>query len=150
MRRGLNVILANKLGNIVGIVIKIKRGDKDLPVMKKRLSKDSFFSATFPVWIGKKLSGFEGKKKLRFRTFYEDSLNTGFKTVNGHVQKTKPDEYALETKTTRLLIRLDSIKAIWWVHDNGSASRILAPNGRDIRITTKAKALKFLDGDAAK
>lgn len=128
------------------LTVKIKKGDKDSPVLKKGLSSKTILSSFFPIWLGKHVAELQTKKELSFYTILEDGTDPDFSTVFGKAKLLEPDDYALKSKTVRVEVALGDSKAIWWIDSRGAAVRIEMPELKTVvEKVTKAKALHFLD-----
>ena len=135
-----NVKEGNKL------FVKVRRGDGEMPLIRKIVSKRAFFSAFFAVWLKRQLNTAHLNKNMNFLTILEDSIDVGFKTVPGHARLMPLDEYARKTETRRFAVEYHDMKSIWWVDKSGEALRIDMPAQKIvIERVSKAKAEAFLN-----
>ncbi|MBC7691374.1 MAG: hypothetical protein H7222_06355 [Methylotenera sp.] len=128
------------------LTVKVRRGDKDLPVIKKNLPTKVFFSSLFQVWIGKHLAGLKAGASLPFLTVLEDNLDLGFSAVHGRMTVDKPDAYAQKTGTTRLKVEHQDKNTVWYVEPNGNPIRIEMPEQHAlVERVPESVAKKFLN-----
>ncbi len=127
------------------VTVRVKRGNQDLPTLRKPMPKNSFFSIFFPVWLSKQLPSMKKGKSLSYLTIFEDNLDAGFSPVNGRVELAKPDEFAIKHKAHKLIVTNSSMKSTWWVDDNGSSIKIDNPQQATVvERVTRAQAESFL------
>ncbi|MEK6579142.1 MAG: hypothetical protein AABZ55_07935 [Bdellovibrionota bacterium] len=129
------------------LTVKAKRGDKELPFLKKSIQSKVFLQCFFPVWLGRLLPQLKEGKLTVFNTIFEDTLEMGFKAIRGSVRLEKKDEFAKKSDSSRVSIGLDNgVKASWWVEKNGALVRM--ESGSPLKVferVSKQKATQFLN-----
>jgi len=127
------------------LTVKVRKTGTDLPLIKRGIPKNMLLSSLVPVWLGRHMKELESGKTLNFYTILEDNLEAEFSTVTGTVQGQKPDDFAIKTKTQKVLIHLSNVKSIWWIEASGVPIRIEIPeNDTIVDHVTADQAKKFL------
>jgi hypothetical protein len=129
------------------LTVRVRKGETELPIIKKSIPSKTFFSELFPVWLGYRLASFRPGQVYSFQTILEDNLEAEFGTINGQVRVEPADEIALKTKTTKVMVNYREMKSVWWVEPNGSPVRIEMPLQKTVVDRVSAEtAKKFLAG----
>jgi hypothetical protein len=126
--------------------VRVRKGNSDLPLVKKNLPQKAFFSIFFPVWLSFRVSSLKPGATLSFYTVLEDNLETNFSVVTGNVRLEAPDEYAKRTQASKLLVDYRGLRSHWYVDGKGIPLRIDMPEQKTLveRVPRDA-AEKFLD-----
>lgn len=133
------------MGDKNSLSVRIRKNNQQLPIVKRAMPKTAFFSQFFPVWISKKLPELTSGKSISFTTIMEDDHENGFSPALGRIRADKPDQFAKDTKTHRLIVHYRDVDSIWWVQGDGEAIRIEMPAMRTlVQRVSKSEALEFL------
>ncbi|OFZ80656.1 MAG: hypothetical protein A3K03_12065 [Bdellovibrionales bacterium RIFOXYD1_FULL_44_7] len=128
------------------LTVKIRKGNTDLPVIKRNTPGKAILSVFFPIWIGHRLAKMKQTQTLSFMTILEDNIEANFDTVHGQVRLDASDDIAMKTKTSKLSVNYRDLRSTWYVERNGSPVRIEIPGQKTlIERTTKEIAQKFLE-----
>lgn len=127
------------------LTARIRRGEKELPVVTKAVPKGAILSIFFPIWLGKQLGTMEPGQSRSFLSVIEDNLELAFVTVTGRVRMEKPDEFAKKSKTRKLTVDYRDQRSIWYVEESGAPVRIVM-NGQQALVSrvSKKEAESFL------
>jgi len=128
------------------LTVRIRKGNVDLPIVKKGIQSKVIFSTFFPFWMGKRLASAREGQVVPFIAILEDNLELGFNTVHGSFRLEKPDPYATHTKTRRVTVDFQGLHTVWWVDQQGAPMRIDDPKQKSVvERVPEAKAKAFLD-----
>lgn len=143
--RSTELAIDGTMGEKNNLSVRIRKNNQQLPIVKRVMPKAAFFSQFFPVWISKKFPELIAGKSISFTTIMEDDHENGFSPALGRIRADKPDQFAKDTKTHRLVVHYRDVDSIWWVQDDGEAVRIEMPAMRTlVQRVSKAEALEFL------
>jgi hypothetical protein len=128
------------------LTVKIRKGNTDLPIVKRSIPNKAILSLFFPLWLGKRLSQLKVGSPVTFTTILEDNIDVGFSPVNGTARLEKPDEFATKTKTSRLTVDYRDQRSFWYVEQSGMPVRIDMRDQKAVtdRVTPEA-AKRFLE-----
>jgi hypothetical protein len=127
------------------LTVRVRKGETEMPLIKKGVAPKAFLSELFPVWLGYHLASFKVGQVQGFQTIIEDNLEAGFGPVSGQVRVEPADEFAKRTHTTKLLVDYQGIKSNWWVEEVGAPLRIEMPLQKIVvERVTREKAQAFL------
>ncbi len=130
------------------LVVKVRKGNSDLPVVRRSIPSKTFFSVFFPVWLGLHMKQLKPDQITSFMTILEDRLEQDFSPVTGETRLEKPDAYAIQTKTNKVLVNFHDMRTYWWVNAAGVAMRIEMPEQKThVERVTESIAQHFLDND---
>jgi len=128
------------------LTVRVRKGNTELPAIKKMVPHKTFFSELFPIWLGNRLSTFKTGQVYSFLTILEDNLESEFQTIDGQVRIEQPDDFAIKTHTVKLTVNYREMKSLWWVEASGAPMRIEMPLQKTIvQRVTKDAAQKFFD-----
>lgn len=128
------------------LMVKIKKGNQELPLVKRSIPQKTFLSVFFPVWLAKNAHKLKSNQTISFKTILEDNLELGFAPVTGRIKLEKPDEFANKTQTKKILVDYRNMRSYWWVDQTGSYIRIEMPSQNTVvERVTKEKATQFLE-----
>lgn len=128
------------------LAVRVRKGNTELPIIRRGVSPRVIFSVFFPVWIGKKLASAKPGAKVAFMTILEDGVDLGFQTIHGNFKIEPPDDFAKRNQVTKLAVDYRDIKSIWYVRSNGMPERIEMPTQHTLIQRAPADQAKaFLD-----
>jgi hypothetical protein len=129
------------------LTVRPKRGGKDLPIVQRSIPSKVFFSALFPVWLGKQFPTLKIGETRRFSTIMEDNIEIAFAPTEGQIKVEKPDDFANAHHALKLRVDSRGIRTWWWIDEKGSALKIDMPEQKVlVQRVSKTEAKKFLDG----
>lgn len=139
-------------GNVSGsagstlLTVRIKKGNEELPVIKRSISSSTLFSSVFPLWLEKNLAMVKEKKSVSFTALLEDNLDIGFSPVPGRVNLKDPDEFAKKNSAILLEVVFKDTNFLWWLDLQGKMIRMESPSQKMvIERVSKKKAESFLE-----
>jgi len=125
--------------------VKVRKGQTELPIIRKVLAPKTIFSQFFPVWLGFQLPKLKPGQSVSFLSILEDNLDLNFATVPGRIRLEKPDEFATKSGTRKISLEYREVKSTWYVDETGTAVRIEMPETRTVvEKVSKEVAQKFL------
>jgi hypothetical protein len=127
------------------LTAKVRKGVQDLAPVRRPVRNKFIFSEFFSVWLGRRLSKLKPGSPNAFISVLEDNLQLKFADVSGSVKLEPNDEFALRSKTKRVLVDQGGRMSIWYVEPDGTAVRILMPSDQIlVERATAEDAKKFL------
>lgn len=139
-------------GNIAGnsgttlLTVRIKKGNEELPVIKRSIVPSTIFSSVFPLWLERNLTTIKAKKTLPFMALLEDNLDIGFAPVSGRVMLKEPDDFAKKNSAVLVEVSFKDSVFHWWLDLQGKMIRMESPSQKMlIERTSRKKAESFLD-----
>ncbi|MBY0471159.1 hypothetical protein K2X30_08335 [bacterium] len=125
--------------------VRTKKNGKEIPMVKKTMGKQVFFSGFFPLWLGKRLTLMKPGKPLTFTTILEDTVEEGFPNESGWVRLEAPDDFAKKSNTTKLTVFHRGANSLWYVEKNGNPVRIdMTSRGTLVERVSQKEAENFL------
>jgi hypothetical protein len=126
--------------------VRIRKGSRELPLIKKMVPPKTLFSLHFPIWLGRNIAAFKPGQVYPFQTILEDNLESEFMTVPGQVRVEPADTLAAQTHTIKLTVNYHEMKSTWWVDSMGAPMRIEMPLQKTVvQRVPKEAAVKFLE-----
>lgn len=125
--------------------VKVKRGDEELPLIRKAIGGNVFFSSHFPYRLGRELSSLKPKQTRAIHAILEDNIDGDYDLGTGVYWLKEQDEYSKKTETFPVHVRFHNYESTWYVDKNGFAMKVEIPQ-RSIVIerVPEAQAKKFL------
>lgn len=141
-------------GNISGstgttlLTVRIKKGNEELPVIKRSIVPSTIFSSIFPLWLERNLVTLKEKKTLSFSALLEDNLDIGFAPVPGRATLKEPDEFAKKNSATLVEVTFKDGTFLWWFDLQSKMLRMESPSQKlVIERTSRKKAESFLEAN---
>ncbi|MBL7716045.1 MAG: hypothetical protein JNL01_11325 [Bdellovibrionales bacterium] len=127
------------------LTVKIKKGGKELPLVKRTGIKNAIFSVFFPVWLGKKFNEMKVGQTLSYLTILEDNIDQNFSSISGWVRQEKDDEFAIKNKAKKLAVTYRDLKSTWYILPSGTPIKIhLQDANTTIERVSEKVATQFL------
>lgn len=128
------------------LLVKVRKGNSDLPLIQRALPPRSFFSVFFPLWVSFRFPLLKPGRFHSFSTILEDNLELGFQPVGGQFRIEPSNPTSQKTATRRLSVNYRDLRSTWYVDDQGAAVRIEIPAQRTvIERVSQGVAQSFLD-----
>lgn len=125
------------------MVFKIRKGDKELPPLKRVPPSNAILSTSFPVWLGQNLASLKVGESRPFLSIQEDDFETGYLPVSGRITLEKPDAFATKNNVSRVSVTYRDVTSTWWVDKLGKALKIEMPKqGLVVRLVSETEAKK--------
>lgn len=107
------------------LTVKVKKGGRESPLVKRTGIKNAFFSVFFPVWLGKKYNELKVGQTMSYSTILEDNTVQDFSPVHGSVRQEKDDEFSTKNKAKKLAVTYRDLKSTWYVLPSGTPIKVL-------------------------
>ncbi|OFZ79149.1 MAG: hypothetical protein A2583_00460 [Bdellovibrionales bacterium RIFOXYD1_FULL_53_11] len=128
------------------LTVKVRKGNTDLPLIKKTIPSNTIFSVFFPIWLRSKLASLKPNQTTGFNTILEDNIEANFGTIPGVVRLELPDQTALRLKTEKLSVNYKDLRTTWYVEKTGKPLMIEIPAQKTlIELVPMETAQSFLD-----
>lgn len=130
--------------------IRIRRNERELPLLARGLPGKAFFSSLFPVWMSRKLKDLPAdqaqSQSIPFLAILEDNQDAGFPAESGRIRVAAPDEFSKSSSSTRVEVDFNGQRSSWYLDRNGAPLRIEMP-GQKTRVdrVTEKQAKAFLN-----
>ena len=128
---------------------RIRKGEQELPVVKRSVPAGTIFAVFFPVWLKMNALNLKPGQNLAFRTILEDDLANSFALAPGRIQAEKPDPKAKASGTRLFSVDYRDARSLWWLDDQGVVARVEMPAQRVLveRVAGEAEARRFLESE---
>lgn len=127
------------------LIVKPRKDGNELAVIKRNLSKGTFFSSLFPIWAGKRFSTLKEGKLTSFSTILEDNLDKGYAPVSGNFRLEKADEFGTKNSAKKLSVNYQDRKSTWYLGPQGETIKILMHDQNAVvEKVSESVARKFL------
>ncbi|MCM2323543.1 MAG: hypothetical protein NDJ90_09810 [Oligoflexia bacterium] len=121
------------------LVVKARKGDRTLPVVKRGLYSKAFFSVFFPYWLGKKAPLLKPGQRESFVAIVEDQPEQALTLMDGRV-KADPKEAG------KFHVSYRGLNSFWWLDAEGIPEKIEMPQQRmHVRRVSENEAKQFLE-----
>lgn len=125
------------------LTVKVRRGENELPQVRKSLSPKTLFSSLFPVWLKDRAAEMKSGQSLPFVTVIEDNVEQSFATVTGRVRREKDEP---GSKLSKFLVDYKGVKSFWYLDSAGVAEKIEMPaHGTLVQRVPAETAKKYLE-----
>lgn len=139
--RGTETLIDGNIPDGRTATIKVRKGNQDLPPIKRMLPSKTILATAFPLWIKEHAADIPVGGSRSITVLYEDQVDAGFPAIVGRVHREKNPTAG---GAMSFVVDIADVKSHWVLNGEGIVERMEMPSfGRLVQKVSAEKARSF-------